>query len=98
MLNCSSVGCLIFKAEKKFETPGRRYMNSSHSEIGSGGYCMDTKKNAEQVKKRQDFDWFLLVTCCCLTLMYDRLKYLELYEFIIIITITFLKSQNYSAN
>ena len=69
MLNCSSVGCLIFKAEKKFETPERRYMNSSHPEIGSGGFCMDTKKNAEQVKKRQDFDWFLLVTCCCLTLM-----------------------------
>ena len=54
-------------------------MNCSHPETGILRFCMDTEKSAGQVK-RQDFDWFPLATCCCSTMMYDRLKYLELCE------------------
>ena len=68
----------ILKAEKQFETPGARYVNCSHPEIDILRLFIDTTKSAGQVKKRQDFDWFPLATCCCSTIMYDRLKYLEL--------------------
>ena len=62
----------------KEETFGSRYINSfSHPAIGIVGFCKNTDKSAGGVKKRQDFHWFPLPTCCSAPL-YDQLWYLEL--------------------
>ena len=47
----------------------------SHPEFGNVGFCKDTEKSAGDMKKRQDFDWVPLTTCCCSAPMYDRMQY-----------------------
>ena len=61
----------LLKTQRQFETCGSRYINDSHPEIGTDRFCKDTEKSAGDVKKRQDFVWFPLTTCCCSVPMYD---------------------------